>query len=97
VALSRGAPVQPCGIAAVRDVLWYSEAGMKPNTVVRFDPKTETSQSWLIPSGGGVVRNMDVTRDGNHARRAAELLMRWNGVRFADMVAVAELLDGIFR
>jgi len=34
---------------------------------VRFDPKTEKFQTWTIPSGGGVVRNMDVTRDGNLA------------------------------
>jgi len=50
---------------AVHDVLWYSEAGVQPNTLVRFDPKTEQFQTWTIPSGGGVVRNMDVTRDGN--------------------------------
>jgi hypothetical protein len=36
-------------------------------SLVRFDPKTETLQTWVIPSGGGVVRNMDVTRDGNLA------------------------------
>jgi virginiamycin B lyase len=48
-------------------VLWYSEAGVKPNTLVRFDPKSEKFQTWVIPSGGGVVRNMDVTRDGNIA------------------------------
>jgi virginiamycin B lyase len=58
---------QPYGIAAVGDVLWYSEAGVKPNTLVRFDPKTETFQTWVIPSGGGVVRTMDVTRDDNLA------------------------------
>ena len=40
---------------------------MKPNTLVRFDPKTEKFQTWAIPSGGGVVRNMMVTRDGNIA------------------------------
>ena len=40
---------------------------MKPNTMVRFDPKTEKFQTWTIPSGGGVVRNVDVTRDGNIA------------------------------
>jgi virginiamycin B lyase len=38
---------------------------VNPNTVVRFDPKTETFQTWVIPSGGGVVRNMMATRDGN--------------------------------
>ena len=40
---------------------------MKPNTIVRFDPKTEKFQTWTIPSGGGVVRNMDITREGNLA------------------------------
>jgi virginiamycin B lyase len=62
-----GTQSQPYGMVAVRDVLWYSEAGVKPNTLVRFDPKTETFQTWVIPSGGGVVRNMDATRDGNLA------------------------------
>lgn len=62
-----GAQSQPYGIVAVNNVLWYSEAGVKPNTIVRFDPKTEKFQTWTIPSGGGVVRNMDVTRDGNLA------------------------------
>ena len=40
---------------------------MQPNTLVRFDPKTEKFQTWAIPSGGGVVRNMMPTRDGNLA------------------------------
>jgi hypothetical protein len=31
--------------------------GMGP-TLVRFDPATEKFQTWEIPSGGGVVRNM---------------------------------------
>ena len=62
-----GPKSQPYGMYAVHDVLWYSEAGVQPNTLVRFDPKTEQFQTWTIPSGGGVVRNMDVTRDGNLA------------------------------
>jgi virginiamycin B lyase len=32
---------------------------------VRFDPQTENFQSWAIPGGGDIVRNMDVTLDGN--------------------------------
>jgi virginiamycin B lyase len=40
---------------------------VRPNTLVRFDPAIEQFQSWAIPSGGGVVRNMMVTRDGNIA------------------------------
>ena len=58
---------QPYGIAVIKDVIWYNEAGSKPNTMVRFDPKTEKFQSWIIPSGGNVVRNVSVTRDGNIA------------------------------
>ena len=57
----------PYGIAQIKDVIWYNESGTKPNTIVRFDPKTEKFQSWIIPSGGGVVRNVDVTREGNLA------------------------------
>jgi len=55
----------PYGISAISDVIWYSESESVPNTVVRFDPKTEKFQSWAIPGGGNIVRNTDVTRDGN--------------------------------
>ena len=54
----------PYGIANLGDVIWYSESGVKPNTLVRFDPRTEKFKSWTIPSGGGVVRNMATTSDG---------------------------------
>ena len=54
----------PYGIAVVHDIIWYSESGVKPNTLVRFDPKTAKFQTWTIPGGGGVVRNMVPTRDG---------------------------------
>ena len=52
-------------MVGLKDVVWYSESGVSPNTLVRFDPKTEKFQTWVIPSGGGVVRNMMATRDGN--------------------------------
>jgi virginiamycin B lyase len=35
---------------------------------VRFDPRTETFQSWPIPSGGvyaGIIRHMRETKEGN--------------------------------
>jgi len=44
-------------------IVWYSESGVSPNTLVRFDPSSSAFQSWPIPSGGGVVRNMMATRD----------------------------------
>jgi virginiamycin B lyase len=56
---------RPYGITAVGEVIWYSESNTKPNTVVRFDTKAEKFQTWIIPSGGGVVRNMVSTPDGN--------------------------------
>lgn len=62
-----GRDSQPYGITAVGDVIWYSESGVRPNTLVRFDTRTERFQTWIIPSGGGVVRNMMATADGNLA------------------------------
>ena len=60
-----GAGANPYGITITPDgMVWYSESGVKPNTLVRFDPKTETMASATIPSGGGTVRNMAATADG---------------------------------
>lgn len=59
-----GSGSEPYGIAITNDGnVWYSESGMKPNTLVRFDPKSETFSEEQIPSGGGVVRNMVATPD----------------------------------
>ena len=60
-----GPQSQPYGIVWTKGALWYNESFAKPNTIVRFEPKTETFQSWAIPGGGDIVRNMDVDRDGN--------------------------------
>ncbi|HZZ95226.1 MAG TPA: hypothetical protein VFE23_21890 [Usitatibacter sp.] len=57
----------PYGILAQGDAIWYSESGVKPNTLVRFDTKSHGFQTWAIPSGGGVVRNMVVAPDGELA------------------------------
>ena len=62
-----GPQSQPYGIMSIKDVIWYSETAVVPNTLVRFDPKTEKFQSWPVPSGGGVIRNMSMTKDGNLA------------------------------
>jgi virginiamycin B lyase len=62
-----GPKSQPYGIAYAKGALWYCESYAKPNTIVRFDPKTEKFQTWTIPGrlGGDIVRNMDVTSDGD--------------------------------
>ncbi len=60
-----GARSAPYGIAITPDgMVWYSESGMKPNTIIQFDPKTENFSRAIIPSGGGTVRNMAATADG---------------------------------
>jgi len=77
-----GARSHPYGITATSDgIIWYSESGVRPNTLVRFDPRTAAFKTWPIPSGGGVVRNMVATRDG-------KLYLACSGV---NKVAVAEL------
>jgi virginiamycin B lyase len=60
-----GPKSEPYGIVFTKGAVWYSESGAKPNTIVRFDPKTEKFQSWAFEGGGDIVRNMDVNPDGN--------------------------------
>ena len=61
-----GPESKPYGITTTPDgVVWYSESGVRPNTIVRFDPKMRSFASWPIPSGGGVVRNMVATPKGD--------------------------------
>jgi virginiamycin B lyase len=63
-----GPQSHPYAIIVVDGVVWYNESGMRPDALVRFDPKTETFQSWAIPSGGifsGIVRHGRATREGN--------------------------------
>lgn len=63
-----GPQSHPYAIAVVNGIVWYNESGMRPDMLVRFDPGTETFQSWPVPSGGvhaGIIRHMRQTRDGN--------------------------------
>jgi virginiamycin B lyase len=46
------------------DIIWYTESTVDPNRLVRFDPKTETMQSWPLPSTGAVVRHTVAASDG---------------------------------
>src|SRR5678815_3156318 len=63
-----GPKSEPYGISAINDIIWYSESGTTPNTVVRFDPRTGAFQSWAIPGGGNIVRNTSVTVSYTHLR-----------------------------
>jgi virginiamycin B lyase len=78
-----GRESQPYGIATVGDAVWYSESAVRPNTLVRFDPKTEKFQTWAIPSGGGVVRNMMRTADNN-------LVLACSGVNKVALVEIKQ-------
>jgi len=60
-----GPKSQPYGMAITPDsMVWYSESGVKPNTLIRFNPKTGEFARTTIPSGGGTVRNIAATSDG---------------------------------
>jgi len=60
-----GEDSEPYGITVTDDgIVWYSESGVRPNTLVRFDPHTKSFAATPVPSGGGVIRNMAATKDG---------------------------------
>jgi virginiamycin B lyase len=76
---------RPYGIAVTSSGhVWYSESGVNPNTLVKFDPQSESFSTQAIPSGGGVVRNMVATADGR-------LYLACSGV---NKVAVVDLTEG---
>ncbi len=60
-----GPQSRPYAISFAKGAIWYVETGVRPNAMVRFDPRTSKFQSWPIPAGGGVVRHMVTTNDGN--------------------------------
>jgi len=60
-----GPDSHPYALAVIDDVVWYNESGVRPDTLVRFDPQAERFQSWPIPSGVGIIRNVWVTEDKN--------------------------------
>src|SRR5258706_3282746 len=61
-----GRKSQPYGITYQSGAIWYVESAIKPNVLVRFDLATQKFQSWIIPGGGGVVRNIKTTDDGKN-------------------------------
>jgi virginiamycin B lyase len=63
-----GARSHPYAIVVMNGAVWYNESGVRPDPLVRFDIKTETFQSWPIPSGSifsGIWRHGRATREGN--------------------------------
>ena len=76
-----GPKSQPYGITYLSGAIWYVESAIRPNVLVRFDIKTEKFQSWIIPGGGGVVRNIKSTNDG-------KIVMAESGVNKIALVEV---------
>ncbi len=60
-----GSKSHPYAIEVVNGIVWLNESEMRPDVLLRFDPATEQFQSWPIPSGVGIIRNMRATHDGN--------------------------------
>ena len=63
-----GPKSHPYAILIVDGAIWYNESGMRPDALVRFDPATESFQSWAIPSSGvysGILRHMRATQNGD--------------------------------
>ena len=79
-----GADSEPYAIAVTPDgLVWYVETGLTPNRIIGFNPTTQTfTTPTPIPSGGGIVRNMVATPDG-------ELYLACSGVNKVD---IAEIL-----
>jgi virginiamycin B lyase len=79
-----GRESRPYGIAITPDgTVWYSESGVTPNTIVRFDPVTRTFATWPVPSGGGTIRNMVATLRG-------DLYIACSGVNTVGVVKVVQ-------
>jgi virginiamycin B lyase len=82
-----GSGSEPYGIAVTHDgSVWYSESGVRPNTLVRFDPKSERFATAQIPSGGGVVRNIVATPSGR-------LYLACSGVNKVAVVDINPIVD----
>jgi len=78
-----GPKSRPYGIASTADgIVWYSESGVEPNTIVRFDPKTKSFETWPVPSGGGVIRHIVATPNG-------QLYLALSGVNMVGIVEAA--------
>ncbi|MFW8592271.1 virginiamycin B lyase family protein [Glaciecola sp. 2405UD65-10] len=62
-----GEKSHPYAIEVLNGAVWYNESGMRPDALVKFDPNTETFQSWPVPSGdfyAGIIRHMRPTKSG---------------------------------
>jgi hypothetical protein len=73
---------QSCGMSVIDDKIWYVELNTRPEQLGAVRLQDGEIQTWQIPNGGGIVRHMMPTRDGNIA-------MAMSGI---NMVGIAEIL-----
>ena len=76
----------PYSLAVINDKIWYNESAMRPDALVRFDPETESFQSWAIPSGVGIIRHVWVTREN-------KLLIHQSSSNRIGLVTIKELAN----
>ena len=76
----------PYSLAVINDKIWYNESAMRPDALVRFDPETESFQSWPIPSGVGIIRHVWVTREN-------KLLIHQSSSNRIGLVTIKELAN----
>ncbi len=82
-----GPKSHPYAIAIFDGAVWYNESGVRPDMLVRFDPQTESFQSWPIPSGtfyAGILRHMRTSLDGK------SLLIHQSGTNHIARVTVVK-------
>ena len=76
----------PYSLAVINDKIWYNESAMRPDALVRFDPETESFQSWAVPSGVGIIRHVWVTREN-------QLLIHQSSSNRIGLVTIKELAN----
>lgn len=81
-----GPSSHPYSLAVINDKIWYNESAMRPDALVRFDPETESFQSWAVPSGVGIIRHVWVTREN-------KLLIHQSSSNRIGLVTIKELAN----
>ncbi|MDE2827168.1 MAG: cytochrome C [Bacteroidota bacterium] len=81
-----GPSSHPYSLAVINDKIWYNESAMRPDALVRFDPETESFQSWAVPSGVGIIRHVWVTREN-------QLLIHQSSSNRIGLVTIKELAN----
>jgi virginiamycin B lyase len=69
-----GADSHPYAITVYEDGIWFNESSRRPETLVRFDPMSETFESWILESASvqsGLIRHMRATQSAIWAHQTS--------------------------